>query len=354
MNPTKLEQLQASVEETRTILESNDPSQLENLTRDQILGDLFYAGGLGYFAQYNGLSHIAALQAQGNHKLEFGYGSYGYEPNQDVFFGIPRGIKTGGAAFNIRFGNTVELKQGGAEQRAQFRFQTGLISSALEHAVPEQMFSDPDDPTDGVSAVKALQLAAQQGQKIYQIDSSNVNTVLAQTNLGSSIEDEIRSYVGSGNIAIAHQSNISVPGWSGAGYILLDQETGIGSYKITGGGNGGFLKNILNSAINKLMLIAGIWQGFAKNNPALAKLLGGSIGLVIGALTRIVKLLNECPTGIALIGTLLTIGWNILFLTINVALAASGAGALLLYPLAAMELYLEAVVIDKFIEKGCS
>ncbi len=158
----------------------------------------------------------------------------------DSFFGIPRGIQTGGAALNILFANTVERNDGDKDARVQLRFQTGLISSALEHAVPEQMFSDPDNPTDGVSAVKALQLAAQEGQRIYQIDASNVNTVLSQISLDASVEDEIRTYVRNNRIAIAHSSNISVPGWTGAGYILLDQDTGIGSYKITGGGIGGF------------------------------------------------------------------------------------------------------------------
>lgn len=35
---------------------------------------------------------------------------------------------------------------------------------------------------------------------------------------------------------------MSVPGWSGAGYIITDPVTGDGAYKISGGGNGGFMK----------------------------------------------------------------------------------------------------------------
>ena len=34
--------------------------------------------------------------------------------------------------------------------------------------------------------------------------------------------------------------DVSVPGWSGAGYIIIDPVTGDGAYKISGGGNGGF------------------------------------------------------------------------------------------------------------------
>ncbi|NND83359.1 MAG: transglutaminase domain-containing protein [Gammaproteobacteria bacterium] len=241
VSPEILIDLQARVEETRTILEAADPVQLATLSRDAILGDLFYAGGLGYFAQYSGLSHIAALQSNGSHKLEFGYGSYGYEPNVSTFFGVVRGIKTGGAAMNIRLANTVQSNLGEQDTRVQMKFQAGLLSSALEHAVPEQMFSDPANPTDGVSAVKALQIAASNGQKIYQIDDSNLNAALNDITLDPAVEAEIRESVNNGLTVITHSDDIQVPGWSGAGYVILDTDTGAGSYKISGGGNGSYL-----------------------------------------------------------------------------------------------------------------
>jgi hypothetical protein len=253
VSPRLLQNLQTKIEETKTILESEDPALLETLTRDDILGDLFYAGGLGYFAQFTGLSHIAALQSQGSHKLEFGYGSFGYEPNLDTFFGITRGIRTGGAAFNIRFANTVENKTGLNEARSQLRFQTGLISSLLENVVPEQMFGDPIKPVEGVSAVKALLLAAQQGQKIYKINSINLAAALADSRLEQSVLDEIRNSVQQqGRTVIAHTDDIQVPGWKGAGYIILEPETGLGSYKISGGGNGGYAEDSDGSAAGLL------------------------------------------------------------------------------------------------------
>ena len=241
IDSNRLELLQTRIESLESVLENQEFNDTEPLTRDQLLGDLFYSGGLGYFSQYIGLSHIVALQLNSNQKLEFGYGSFGYEPNVDSFFGVIRGIRIGGAAFNIRFGNTLESRSGEKQLRNRMRFQTGLISSALEHGVPEQMFSDPQNPTNAVSAIKAIQLAEKAGQKIYQVNLSNVNSVLSNINLDISIENEIREYVSNSRVAIVHTDNISVPGWSGAGYILLDLETGIGSYKISGGGNGGYI-----------------------------------------------------------------------------------------------------------------
>ncbi|MFY9259128.1 MAG: hypothetical protein WAO71_01320 [Gallionella sp.] len=47
--------------------------------------------------------------------------------------------------------------------------QSGMRLSAYEHIIPEKLFTDPLDPNrpQGVSAMKALALAASQGQKIW-------------------------------------------------------------------------------------------------------------------------------------------------------------------------------------------
>ena len=245
VSQSSLIDVQDKIIQTQETIESNDQSQINNLNRENLLGDLFHSGGLGYFAEYESLSRTVAIQKNGSHKFEIGYGSYGYEPEVNTFFGIPRGIKAGGAAFNIRVGRSVQSFDGDKDARNNLRFNVGLISSTLEHAIPEQMFSDPNNPTNGVSAVKALQLATQQGQRIYQIDRSNVNSALANVSLDSSVESEIRSVVQQGHIVITHTNNINASGWIGSGYIILDSEVMDGSYKISGGINGGFWSGFL-------------------------------------------------------------------------------------------------------------
>ena len=49
-----------------------------------------------------------------------------------------------------------------------YLFPVGTPASALEHAIPEQMFVTPENPGEAVSAVKALQKAAAQGQEGVQ------------------------------------------------------------------------------------------------------------------------------------------------------------------------------------------
>jgi hypothetical protein len=49
---------------------------------------------------------------------------------------------------------------------------------------------------------------------------------------------------------------MSVPGWSGAGYIILDPEPGAGAYKISGGANGSFFTGLAIGASTVAMITA--------------------------------------------------------------------------------------------------
>jgi len=94
------------------------------------------------------------------------------------------------------------------------------------------------------------QLANAQGQQIYKIDQTNIDTVLPKLNLSNPVKQDIQSSVNAGKYVITHTDNVSVPGWSGAGYAVIDPLTGSDAYMISGGENGGWveLAAILGSA----------------------------------------------------------------------------------------------------------
>lgn len=107
--------------------------------------------------------------------------------------------------------------------------------------MPEQAFSSNDSLVQGISAVKALALAAAQGQRVWTITQDNLNEALTAINLDSEIENEIRNAVLAGKVATAHEQPINFSGVTSAGYILLDPETGGGAYLISGGESGAIL-----------------------------------------------------------------------------------------------------------------
>ncbi|MBI3546323.1 MAG: hypothetical protein HY081_06980 [Gammaproteobacteria bacterium] len=239
VSPQVLENLETKLTQTRTIVESNNPAMLSGLSREDILGDMFHSGTLAYFSQYIALSRITGLTQGVNNNLAAGFGSLGYEPNVDYFFGFPRAITAGGVAVNVWLADVNEINNGDTTQRRHFQLQTGILSSVLEYAVPEQMFSTPTQRVEGISAVKALQIAASQGQRLYHITSANQAQALPNLHLDGLAMTEITQALATGKEVFAHTDRISVPGWTGEGYILFDPDTGAGAYKITGGANGG-------------------------------------------------------------------------------------------------------------------
>lgn len=118
--------------------------------------------------------------------------------------------------------------------------------SAYEHLIPEKLFTNTLDPNraQGVSAVKALALAANQGQKIYTLNVQNQTqhqTLLSQITIDPQAMAEIRNSLAAGKEVNVHQSPITQSGWTGSGYIITDPTTGAGAYKIVGGANGGMI-----------------------------------------------------------------------------------------------------------------
>ena len=125
--------------------------------------------------------------------------------------------------------------------------------SAYEHLIPEKLFTDPLDLNrpQAVSAVKALALAASQGQKIYTLNAANQvshATLLAQVTIDPQAMVEIQNALAAGKEVTVHQAPVTQSGWTGSGYIVSDPATGSGAYKISGGANGGSLTGIAHAA----------------------------------------------------------------------------------------------------------
>lgn len=259
VSPRALDVANFRIREIKGILESQDRGSLQSLTREDLLGSLFHAGTLAYFGQYTAISYATGPWDGGHHYLAAGVGSYGYEPEVDYLFGIPRGIYGGGAAMNVPIVNVIGYDGDGSAQTKQARIdyilQLGAISSTLEHEVPEQTFVTDSNSVEAISAVKALSKANQQGQRIYHITKENQATVLPYINHDRRVMEEIKNALAVDKVVITHADTVSVVGWSGSGYIIYDPTTGNGAYKIGGGANGMFIA-LLGFAIFPWLLMA--------------------------------------------------------------------------------------------------
>lgn len=239
INPEQAARLKTSLERTKAKLQSQNTTQLATLTKHNLVGDLLYSTIFNYFA-LNDLQDKIAAQASGivTYRLP-SYGLFGTNLITQYWYGIPKNVELSGLVMDV---DQIRLhhvsKANSAEERKAFTESIGPRMSAMEHLVPEQMFSTLTSQAQGVSAVKAIALASQQGQKIWTIDQRNLEHALNQINLGADTETDIRNAVNAGKVVTTHTVKLNFNGWIGEGYILKDPNSGAAAYMIAGGGNG--------------------------------------------------------------------------------------------------------------------
>ena len=311
-NPEQAAHLQQRLEQTKAALEAENTGELTQLTKHDLVGDLLYATIFSYFALNNLQDDIAAQTANMvNYRLP-SYGTFSTNVQTQYWFGVPRDVSFAGLSMDMdRMANQGVSKTGNREEAVAFQQAAGARMSAMEHLVPEQMFSSEGSQANGISAVKAIAIASAEGQKIWTIDRDNVNLALSEINLNTDTERDIRNAVNAGKIVTTHEARINFHGWIGEGYIILDPNTGAGAYMIAGGGNGGetilsgtadalvYLSNA-DDASRSLRFLSGFastWFGFANNSFAVLQVDGCSefdavagallAGLIGGWLTKI-------------------------------------------------------------------
>ena len=233
----KLNQLSGDLDALKTEMESGNADAVN--FKDSLLKS-FYVGELNYFSQFQSMNYTLGLRSKAFHGLLPSGGTFGYRPDVSYFFGVANSISTGNIELDLSNINTFTgISDGQHDKKVAYVKQVGIISSTLEHLILEEMFVNPVNTNKGISSVKAISVAAEQGQSIYQIDLTNKDDVLPKLNLTTNTMSDINAALLSGKTVITHTSTITYSGWAGDGYIILDEETGSGAYKISGGLNGG-------------------------------------------------------------------------------------------------------------------
>ncbi len=179
-------------------------SVLENqnfagLTKDSLIGDMLYAAALSYFSandvNLNLLNKTGPVTA---YRLP-SFGTFSTHLQPVYRFGISQQVDMSGMLIDMDVvAQSLWANDNNLDISKAVGQQVGMMTSALEHQIPEQFFTNEENPGEVVSAVKALALAAQQGQKIYQITQANVSTALPQLNIEQSVKDEIAASVAVG------------------------------------------------------------------------------------------------------------------------------------------------------------
>jgi len=275
---------------------------LSSATTERFQGALFHSGLNSYWAEYLSLINIQTKISNAASLLMPTFGVYGTMPKVSYFFGFPRSAANGDVIMDIpHIGSVITQLDGGNTVRPFINLADGLISSMLEHSILEQMFADPAINSKARSAVKAIEVAAQQGIPVLYINQSNSAIELPKLQLDAITTAEIQNAVASGKEVITTQSKVTITGWVGAGYIIYDPVTGDGAYKITDGLNGGGMSIFAKIVIISLIILLIALVIIIIMNPAV-------IGLAVNILSRVVRPLQKmlsrgCFVGDTLIHT---------------------------------------------------
>jgi len=249
----QLETVKTRMETVKTKLESQ---QFEGLTKDGIIGDMLYAGALSYFAANDVNLKMLNKGKQALAYRQPSFGTFSTNLNPIYSFGVPRQVEMSGIMVDMdAVAQSLWSKNNDVQIANTTGKQVGMMVSALEHRIPELLFTNEENPGEAVSAVKALAIASAEGQRIYQVTKENVNAVLPVLNISADVKNEIRASVAVGKVATVSQNNVTVGSWTGVGYIIADADTGAGAYRISGGYNGSTYEDGLWTGIGIVGLV---------------------------------------------------------------------------------------------------
>jgi len=281
----------------------------DGLNRHDLTGKVLQAGVLMYFSVNDVMTRLAALLNGFVHYRMPSFGTFSTHSQVDVFWGAANTVKLGGMVMDIDWlmANN-EGKVNCWQDWVAFNSMTGQMASAYEHVVPEQMFSTEELPVEFVSTVKALQIANQEGQRIYTITPENIGAVLPLIDASGQIKNDIQLAVAAGNIAKIHERPIHYQDYIGSGYVLLDEKTGSGAYKISGGGNGAMQVQVLLFFLSMMTFALGAFliTTVAGMGLGLASMMAGILGMGC-ALSGILEDSRPAELAILLVGEFLAI-----------------------------------------------
>jgi hypothetical protein len=245
-------ELEARVQTTKARLEAEDP----DVTKEDFFGDLLYATAVMYHLEL-GITNVMAARRTGVAVATLpSENIFSARVKVDTFFGVPHSVSHGGLSMDAdRLVYVLKALDGDGDKALQYTLNSGITSSALEHGVPQQLWSSPDDPVEAISAVKALRIANEQGIATYTIDQSNVDAVLPQLQIDSLAKTDIQNAINMGKVVTVSKENIDFNGWIGCGYIILDPDTGAGAYMISEGLSGALMILTLISFLFPALLL---------------------------------------------------------------------------------------------------
>jgi len=208
---------------------------IKTLSQDSYLGEYLYFTALNYLSQLqatgeiiDGLMHTKTIR-------QITEAITGTNQSITYLFELPYQTETTGVYIDVDrdIQNPFSIT-GDQTKSKEYSILSGYTSSGLEHLIYEKQSG-----INSISAVKAIQLAKEQGLTIYDIDKTNIGQILPILGVSEQVKQDIVNSVNAGKVVKIPEREITYYDWRGVGYIVMDTETGGAGYLISGGVSGG-------------------------------------------------------------------------------------------------------------------
>ncbi|TDX43024.1 hypothetical protein C7959_1693 [Orenia marismortui] len=223
-----------ALKETEQNLENENYDDLQS---EALTGDTLHTIGLSYFAQLDMFNKLLAQKNKVKSTRITSASITAIDLNVSYMFGQPRTASSGGLSIDIDRDLHVSMGTEADEDKDKvkaYNMVSGMISSYLEGSIFEQTFGG-----EAVSTMHILNHANQQGIPVYTINQDNVDSVLPQLEYDSAKKQEFRNLINNGKEITVPERDVTINGWNGTGYIVLNPDDGTGEYIISGGLSGG-------------------------------------------------------------------------------------------------------------------
>ncbi|MBU5316217.1 HNH endonuclease [Clostridium bornimense] len=215
--------------------EAEENADEKDYYSDDVAGEILNGIIKSYFGELDSMNRISAEMSGVKDTRSLSFGISGFKPTVKYLYGTPVDLKLGSVYVDIGGdAHSVVSRDGDKEKEKTYMIKTGMIASAMESSIIEQMCGLP-----AVSTVSILNKAAEEGETLYSVTKENINEVLPLLNVSEYVKNEIVNEVNSGKEVTIPKNEISYYDWTGSVYIVMDNDTGAAGYMIAGGHAGG-------------------------------------------------------------------------------------------------------------------
>lgn len=153
--------------------------------------------------------------------------------------GVLRAAQFSGAAIEQQQTHTLIVDQ----RNQQPAMQTFIEQQDFKQNYQQNLLGDAffNPSKQSINAVKALQIAHDQKQKIYEINQSNHDNLLPLLQQDEQTLADLKHIIANGKTVITSQDDIQFQHWRGRGYIVLDPITRQSTSLLQGAANTSFI-----------------------------------------------------------------------------------------------------------------